>query len=74
MENETKTIEPKEQLTHEQMVAEIYENTRKTKNYMKWQLIVTVGLVVIPFIAALVIIPIIMSSVTSVYSGVENLQ
>lgn len=67
MNNETHSSEIKSQ---EQMLAEIYENTRKTKQYMKWQLIVTVGLVVIPFVAALIIIPMILSSVTSMYGGV----
>lgn len=69
MHNETKTIEPVEQKSQEQILAEIYENTRQAKNYMKWQLIVTIGLVIIPFIAALVIIPMILSSVTSMYGG-----
>jgi hypothetical protein len=27
----------------EKVLAEILDNTRKTKNYMKWQLIITVG-------------------------------
>lgn len=69
MDNQTKTIETQAPKSQEQMLLEIYENTRKTKNYIKWQMIITIGLVVIPFIAALVIIPIIMSSVTSMYSG-----
>ncbi len=55
--------------TQEQMLQEILENSRKTKNYMKWQLIITVGLVVIPLLAAVVIIPIALSSLSSVYSG-----
>ncbi len=55
--------------TQEQVLQEILENSRKTKNYMKWQLIITVGLVVIPLLAAVVIIPIALSSLSSVYSG-----
>ncbi len=67
MENETtKTTEAKSQ---DEMIAEIYKFTRQTKNYMKWQLIITVALVVIPFIGALVIIPMVMSNLTSIYGG-----
>ncbi len=66
MENET-TTQP--QTTDQQMLAEILENSRKTKNYMKWQLIITVALVVIPLIATLIFIPIALKSVTSIYSG-----
>jgi hypothetical protein len=51
----------------QQMLAEILENSRKTKNYMKWQLIITVGLVVIPLIGALVMIPIALNSIGSLY-------
>lgn len=50
------------------MLAEILENSRKTKNYIKWQLIITVALVVIPFIAMLVILPMVINSVTGLGS------
>ncbi len=66
MENTTHTVEVKSQ---EEMLREIYENTLKTKNYMKWQLIITVGLVVIPLIGSIIIIPIVLSSVSSLYGG-----
>lgn len=56
--------------TQEQMLAEILDNTRKTKQYIKWQLIITVALVVIPIIAMMIIVPIALSSLTSVYSSV----
>lgn len=62
---ETQTHQPK---TDRQLLEEIHENSRKTKNYMKWQLIITVALVVIPLIATLAIIPFAMKSLTSVYS------
>jgi hypothetical protein len=39
------------ELTQEQMLAEILQQTRKTKSYMKWQLIITVALVVLPLLA-----------------------
>ena len=52
---------------NEQMLQEIYENTRKTKNYMKWQLIITIALVVIPLLAAMFIIPFAFQSLSQVY-------
>lgn len=55
------------QPTDQQMLQEIYENTRKTKNYMKWQLIITVALIVIPLLATIAIIPFAMKSITNMY-------
>lgn len=76
MDNETHTIqepaaqEPKPQpMSDQQMLVEILEQTRKTKNYMKWQLIITVALVVLPLIATLAIIPFVMHSLGNVYGG-----
>lgn len=63
MENQT----PQNQ---EQILAEILENSRKSKQYMKWQLIITIGLVVVPLLAGVIIIPIVISSLTTVYSGI----
>lgn len=61
--------------THDQVLAEILENSRKTKNYMKWQLIITVALVVIPLLATVIILPFALKSLTSVYSsyGLDSL-
>ena len=55
--------------TQEQMLAEILENSRKTKSYMKWQLIITIALVVLPLLAMVFVIPFALSSLSSVYSG-----
>lgn len=68
--NENTTHEIKAPVSTEQMLTEIFENTLKTKNYMKWQLIITVALVVIPLLGSLIIIPIVLRSVSSLYSGV----
>lgn len=76
MENQSQQNQVSKQLmTQEQVLAEILENSRKTKNYMKWQLIITVGLVVIPLLATLFVIPFALKSLTSVYSsaGLESL-
>ncbi len=85
MENETQKIqvEVDREMTDREMLAEIYDFTRKTKNYMKWQLIITVAFVVIPLIGTIIIIPFALKSVTSLYSsygldsisgGTENIQ
>ena len=66
-----KQFTPEEQ---QRMLLEIYENTRKTKNYMKWQLIITVALVVIPLIATVSIIPLVLNQLSSIYTGAEVLQ
>ena len=73
MENTTQSIEPKK--TDRELLEEIHDNSRKTKNYIKWQLIITVGLVVIPLIITLIMIPIALKSLTSVYSsyGLDSL-
>jgi hypothetical protein len=61
-------------LTQEQMLREIYENTKKAKTYMKWQLIITVALIVVPLLALVVIIPIVFSSLSSIYGTAGVLQ
>lgn len=53
----------------QQLLLEILENTRKTKNYIKWQLIITVALVVIPLLAMGIILPIALKSLGSVYGS-----
>jgi uncharacterized BrkB/YihY/UPF0761 family membrane protein len=73
--NQTQTPVPAPIMTQEQMLQEIYENTRKTKNYMKWSLYITIVLVVLPLLAALVIIPFAMSSLNSAYlAPLQGLQ
>ena len=55
--------------TEEQVLMEILENTRATKKYLKWQLYITVVLVVLPLLAMVFIIPMVLRSFTSVYGG-----
>jgi hypothetical protein len=54
----------------QKMLAEILENSRKTKQYMKWQLIITVALVVVPLLASIIIVPLVLSSLTSTYTEI----
>lgn len=62
-------METQQSQTQEQVLAEILANSRKTKSYMKWQLIITVALVVVPLLAGVVMVPIILSSLSSLYGG-----
>ena len=54
-------------IAQDQLIREMHEDMRKAKNYMKWQLIITIGLVVIPLLASLFIIPYTLKSLTSSY-------
>ena len=60
--------------SQDEVLKEILENSRKTKNYMKWQLYITLVLVVLPLLAALVVVPYVFKSLSSVYSGAGLLQ
>ena len=55
------------QMSQEQILAEILENTRKTKNYIKWQLYITLVLVVLPLLAMGIVLPMVMKNLGSVY-------
>jgi hypothetical protein len=61
-------------LNDRELLLKIYENTRKTKNYMKWQLYITIVLVVLPLLAAIVVIPMVISSLSNSYGSLLNLQ
>jgi predicted nucleic acid-binding Zn ribbon protein len=56
-------------VSSEQVLQEILENTRKTKKYLQWQFYITIVLVVLPLLAMLVLLPMVMSSLGSVYGG-----
>jgi hypothetical protein len=67
---DTQTLNPEQQ----QMLLEILANTRKTKNYIKWQLIITVALVVLPLLAMGFILPSVLGSLGAAYGGGNLLQ
>ena len=61
--------------TQEEILTEIYENTKATKNYMKWQLYITLVLVVLPLLASLFILPFAFRSLESTYiAPLQGLQ
>lgn len=69
--------EQKDVMSEEEVLAEILLNTRRTRQYMKWQLIITVALVVLPIVAVAVILPMVLSSLGAAYgvgSGNDLLQ
>ena len=53
----------------QEMLQQILDNTHKTRNYIKWQLIITVALVIIPLLASLAIVPFVLNSLVSTYGG-----
>jgi hypothetical protein len=63
---------PPETMTQEMMLQAIYENSRKTMNYMKWQLYITIVLIVLPLLAMAVMLPMALKSLgtlSGVYGG-----
>jgi hypothetical protein len=65
-------IEP--QKTDRELLEEIHANSRKTKNYLMWQLIITVALVVVPLLAMAFILPSVLSGLTAAYGSGGLLQ
>lgn len=61
-------------LSQEALLQEILANTRKTKNYIKWQLIITVALVVFPLLAMGFILPSVFASLNAAYGSGNILQ
>jgi len=55
--------------TDRELLEEIHANARKTKNYLMWQLIITVALVVLPIIAMAFILPSVLSGLSAAYGG-----
>ena len=56
-------------LSQEELLKQILENTQKTKKYMQWQFYITIILVVLPLLAMAFVIPSILSNLSSVYGG-----
>ncbi len=73
MENDTNQI-PVPPMTQEEILLEVLENSRKTKTYMKWQLYITIVLVVLPLLAAVFLVPMAISGLSSAYSTAGLLQ
>jgi hypothetical protein len=69
---------PVPEKTQEEMIAEIYKFTKQTRNYMRWQMYITLVLVVLPILASLVILPFAIKSITNTYlpsiQGIDTSQ
>jgi hypothetical protein len=66
METNQNKVQPP-QKTQEEMIAEIYKFTKQTRNYMRWQMYITLVLVVLPLLASLFILPFAIKSITNTY-------
>jgi hypothetical protein len=58
-----------ESVSQEQMIREIWENTRKTKKYLQWQMYITIILVVLPLLAMAFLLPSVLANLGQTYSG-----
>lgn len=63
------TNQNKQIMSDQEMLAQILEYSRKTNNYMKWQLYITVALVVLPLLAMVFVVPFALKSLTSSYGS-----
>ena len=54
-------------MTQEQMIAEIHKFTKQTRNYMRWQMYITIILVVLPLLASIFILPFAFKSLENTY-------
>ena len=55
--NNNQTQDNKNQMSTEQVLLEILDNSRKTKRYMAWQFYITIVLVVLPILAIAFLLP-----------------
>lgn len=51
----------------EQKIDAIYVSVEKTRNYFKWTLIISVVMIVLPILLSLILVPILMNTVSSMY-------
>ena len=65
---QTTVVQP-EALTQEQMIAEIHKFTKQTRNYIRWQMYITIVLVVVPLLASIIILPFVLNNLSSTYLG-----
>lgn len=54
----------------EKMLLDIYSSVEKTRKYFLWTLIITIVMIVLPIIGMMIIVPPLLNSITSMYSGI----
>jgi hypothetical protein len=65
---ETNQTQSNEQpMSQEEMLKEIYEFTKKTHRYLKWQMYITIVLVVLPLLVMAFVIPSVLKGLTAGY-------
>jgi hypothetical protein len=53
----------------EELTAKIYVSVEKTRTYFKWTFYITLAFVVLPLVALALIIPMVLSGLSSAYAG-----
>ncbi|MDA1337977.1 MAG: hypothetical protein O2871_01295 [bacterium] len=53
----------------EKMLLDIYISVEKTRKYFLWTLIITVAMVVLPLIGIAFVLPPLLNSISTMYSG-----
>jgi hypothetical protein len=69
-------MDPKlqEQLDEQEIkINQIYESVKKTERYMRLTFWVTIGVVVLPVVAAMFIVPVLISSLSSSFTGLTGI-
>jgi hypothetical protein len=61
-------------LTQEQMLEEIYKVAKQTRSFMKWQLYITIILIVIPLLATIFLIPSALKGLSTYTGSLQDLQ
>jgi nitrate reductase NapE component len=59
----------KQELSQDEMLKEIYEFTKKTHKYLKWQMYITIVMVVLPVLAIAFILPMVLGNLANTYSS-----
>jgi hypothetical protein len=66
---------PGSAMTVEQMIVETHKFAKQTRNYMRWQMYITLVLVVLPLLASLFILPFAFKSIENSYiAPLQGLQ
>jgi type IV secretory pathway component VirB8 len=53
----------------EKMLLDIYISVEKTRKYFMWTLIITIAMVVLPIIGMMIVVPPLLTSISTMYSG-----
>ena len=54
----------------EELTAKIFVSVEKTRTYFKWTFYLTLAFVVLPLVALVVVVPMVLSGLSSAYAGI----